>query len=316
MREAFFFHSPCSLYLATKARTAARTSSALRKIRPHTTCSLRVRMNRSATPLVSGSRTRAKLGVMPKKAIWVWKWSDIKALPWSWRSRRPRAASARTAPQALWMARSRARAAAKRSAFSATCQPSTSAFQCSTTMKRAMLEEGDVAVLNGRDHGRVRAPHDTGRVGGNASVVVVDRPLRAAVRREQSILAHEAEHPVPADADAIEGAQAGPDLAGPLAGEGRAIEVAADRLEQPRIVDRRPRPSPPARGQRLGDRPGGIGGAPPAQGGPTPPHAVGLAGRRGARGGHQRDLLRAKGPGRSMRARSNSTSMESSPIRR
>src|SRR3954469_19003718 len=189
-------------------------------------------MNRSATPLVSGSRTRAKLGVMPKKAIWVWKWSDIKALPWSWRSRRPRAASARTAPQAVWMARSRARAAAKRSAFSATCQPSTSAFQCSPTMKRAMLEEGDVgrgrcwkramleegdvAVLNGRDHGRVRAPHDTGRVGGNASVVVVDRPLRAAVRREQSILAHEAQHPVPADAQAIERAQAGPDLAVPL----------------------------------------------------------------------------------------------------
>src|SRR4051794_10040880 len=113
-------------------------------------------MNRSATPLVSGSRTKAKLGVMPKKAIWVWKWSDIKALPWSWRSRRPRAASARTAPQALWMARSRAWAAAKRSAFSATCQPSASAFQCSTTTKRAMLEEGDVAVLNGRDHGRVR----------------------------------------------------------------------------------------------------------------------------------------------------------------
>src|SRR3954468_9353529 len=82
---------------------------------------------------------------------------------------------------------------------------------------------------------RVRAPHHAGRVGGDASVVVVDWPLRAAVRREQSILAHEAQHPVPADADAIEGAQAGPDLAVPLAGEGRAIEVAADRLEQPRI---------------------------------------------------------------------------------
>src|SRR3954454_12500045 len=50
-----------------KARTAPRTSSALRKIRPHTTCSLRVRMNRSATPLVSGWRTRAKLGVMPRE---------------------------------------------------------------------------------------------------------------------------------------------------------------------------------------------------------------------------------------------------------
>src|SRR3954467_11326711 len=93
-------------------------------------------------------------------------------------------------------------------------------------------EEGDVAVLNGWDHRRVRAPHHAGRVGGDSSVVVVGRPLRAAVRREQSILAHEAQHPVTADAEAIEGAQAGPDLAVPLAGEGRAIEVAADRLEQ------------------------------------------------------------------------------------
>src|SRR4051794_26215571 len=55
-----------------------------------------------------GLADEAKLGVMPRKAIWFWKWSDIKALPWSWRSRRPRAASARTAPQALWTARSRA----------------------------------------------------------------------------------------------------------------------------------------------------------------------------------------------------------------
>src|SRR3954468_7634067 len=242
---------------------------------------------------VSGWRTKAKLGVMPRKAIWFWKWSDIKALPWSWRSRRPRAASARTAPRALWTARSRAWVAAKRSAFSAACQPSASAFQCSTTTKRAMLPSSTVGIT------AASVPHITpGASVVMPSVVVVDRPLRAAVRREQSILAHEAEHPVTADAEAIEDAQAGPTLAVPLAGEGRAIEVAADRLEQPHIVDRRPRPSPPARGQRLGDRPGGIGGAPQAPGGANPPHAVGLAGRRGARGGHQRDLLRAKGPGR------------------
>src|SRR3954462_2072283 len=84
------------------------------------------------------------------------------------------------------------------------------------------------------------------------------RPRRPAVRREQSILAHEAQHPAPADTEAIERAQAGPDLAVPLAGEGRAVEVVADRLEQPRIVDRRPRPAPPARGRRLGDLSGSV----------------------------------------------------------
>ena len=36
---------------------------------------------RSATPLVSGSRTKAKLGVMPQNLIWFWKWSDMKELP-------------------------------------------------------------------------------------------------------------------------------------------------------------------------------------------------------------------------------------------
>src|SRR4051812_9870509 len=253
-------------------------------------------MNRSATPLVSGWRTKAKLGVMPRKAIWFWKWSDIKALPWSWRSKRPRAASARTAPQAVWMARSRAWVAAKRSAFSATCQPSASAFQCSTTTKRAMLPSSTVGIT------AASVPHITPGVGGDASVVVGDRPLRAAVRREQSILAHEAQHPVTADADAIEGAQAGPDLAVPLAGEGRAIEVAADRLEQPRIVDHTPRPSPPARGRRPGDRPGGIeGGARHPPGRANPPHAGGLIASPGVRRGRQSHRLRAKGPGRSMR---------------
>src|SRR4051812_24172976 len=59
---------------------------------------------------------------------------------------RPGVASARTAPQAVWMARSRAWAAAKRSAFSATCQPSASAFQCSTTTKRAMLPSSTVGI--------------------------------------------------------------------------------------------------------------------------------------------------------------------------
>src|SRR4051812_25988963 len=103
-----------------------------------------------------------------------------------------------------------------------------------------------------------------------SAVGLNDRPLRAAVRREQSLLAHEAQHPVTADAEAIEGAQAGPDLAVPLAGEGRAIEVAADRREQPRIVDHRARPAPPARGRRLGDRPAGVeGGARHAPGGAT-----------------------------------------------
>ena len=39
-------------------------------------CSFSVRMNLSATPLVSGSRTKAKLGVMPKAFSRLWKYLD------------------------------------------------------------------------------------------------------------------------------------------------------------------------------------------------------------------------------------------------
>ena len=34
---------------------------------------LKVRKKRSATPLVSGSRTKAKLGAIPQNLIWFWK---------------------------------------------------------------------------------------------------------------------------------------------------------------------------------------------------------------------------------------------------
>ena len=59
----------------------------VRKIRPCTTCSLKVRKKRSMTPLVSGCPTKEKLGSVPQALIWFWKSSAMKALPWSWRKR-------------------------------------------------------------------------------------------------------------------------------------------------------------------------------------------------------------------------------------
>src|SRR5512144_2950318 len=76
-------------------------------MRPDAICSFSVRMNRSATPLVSGSRTKAKLGTMPKNFSCFWKCSDMKGLPWSWRNDTPRAASARTEPKTWLTANSR-----------------------------------------------------------------------------------------------------------------------------------------------------------------------------------------------------------------
>ncbi len=43
---------------------------------PWMACSLKVRLNLSATPLVSGSLTKAKLGWMPPNQTCFKKWSD------------------------------------------------------------------------------------------------------------------------------------------------------------------------------------------------------------------------------------------------
>jgi hypothetical protein len=58
-----------------------------------------------------GSRTKTKLGTMPKNFSWFGKCSDMKGLPWSWRIDTPRAASARTEPK-TWLTASASAAAA------------------------------------------------------------------------------------------------------------------------------------------------------------------------------------------------------------
>src|SRR5512143_4215373 len=58
-------------------------------MRPKTIGSFSVRMNRSATPLVSGSRTKAKLGVMPKAFSCFWQYPDNKCAAVVVASRQP-----------------------------------------------------------------------------------------------------------------------------------------------------------------------------------------------------------------------------------
>src|SRR5512147_2944147 len=69
------------------------------KWRTHKRFSLSVRMKRSATPLPSGWRTKDGEASMPRKAISLWKSSDIEFGPWSCRSMRPAATSLPTAPK-------------------------------------------------------------------------------------------------------------------------------------------------------------------------------------------------------------------------
>ena len=180
-------------------------------------------------------------------------------------------------------------------------------------------EQRDVAVVDRRDDGTVGPPHHVRRLGGDRAVMVVRRTGRAAMRREQAVLAHDPQHAGPADPDAVAHPQPGPDLAVPLAGPRRAGQVAADGGEQLGIAQRR------FRAGSAGRSPGwprvlvpGIveRGSCHAPDRADTLHAIGLTRRRRGRGGHQRDLPRAKGPGFSSRARNSSFSMFNSPMRR
>jgi hypothetical protein len=100
-------------------------------------------------------------------------------------------------------------------------------------------EQPHPAVLDGRDLGRVRAPHDVRRIRGDAAVVRLGRPRPLAMRRQQGVLAHEAQHALPGDAEAVEHAQPGPHLAVTLIGPGGTRQVGPDGGEQRLIRDHR-----------------------------------------------------------------------------
>ena len=100
-------------------------------------------------------------------------------------------------------------------------------------------EQPDLAVLDGGDLGGIDRPHDIRRLGDDAAVVRRLAALAGAMRREQGVLAHQAQDALARDADAVDHPQAGPDLSVPLAGPGRAREVVLDGGEQGVVRDHR-----------------------------------------------------------------------------
>src|SRR3954447_20067259 len=134
------------------------------------------------------------------------------------------------------------------------------------------------------------------------------------------MLAHQPQHPLARDLDAVHRSQSGPHLAVALAGPGRAGEVGADGREQVLVRDGGLRAAACRARPRSGlGRAGLLRGV---ERGPwdlpdlaDPRDTVAAAGGWGGHVGHYRDLLRAKGPGRSILARSSSISMLNSPIR-
>src|SRR5215207_7239568 len=89
------------------------------------------------------------------------------------------------------------------------------------------------------------------RRGDDVAVVRRFAALAGAVRRQQGVLAHQAQDALAGDTDAVAHAQAGPDLSVSLAGPGGEVEILPDGGEQGLVRDGRLRPTPRRR-RRLG----------------------------------------------------------------
>ncbi len=81
-------------------------------------------------------------------------------------------------------------------------------------------EHPDPALIDGLDADAVGAPHLVRAIRGDRPVVQHRRSLRPAMRREQLVLAHQAQYAAAADADIAQQAQPCPHLAVALADEG------------------------------------------------------------------------------------------------
>ena len=68
--------------------------------------------------------------------------------------------------------------------------------------------------------------------------MVVGRARRPPERREQLVVAHQAQHAIAADRQTQTIVQAGPDFAVAFAGKRRGGEVGLDRSEQAGVIDR------------------------------------------------------------------------------
>src|SRR3954463_9895689 len=195
---------------------ARRSSSTVVKRRTHSRFSFRVRMNRSAQPLPSGSRTKAGELSMPRKRISDWKWWLTYWLPWSWRSRRPAATSLAKAPKrsrTACLTGSRAPQPAAPAGAGGADRVAAAAGGDADALGRAVVdrhEHGRLA-LAGHHRGQVGAPHHVDPLGGDRAVVSFwAAPAPGALMRQEAVLAREPEDAAPAGADARE-AQARPE---------------------------------------------------------------------------------------------------------
>ena len=96
----------------------------------------------------------------------------------------------------------------------------------------------------------VRPPHHVGRRGDDPPVVGLRGALTPAVRGEQSVRPHDAQHPRAGDADPVQDPKPGVDLAMAFAVERGPREIGPNRRQQLRV-----RLPPPRRSSRSSSRP-------------------------------------------------------------
>src|SRR4051812_46656107 len=259
--------------------SARRSSSTVSKRRTHSRFSFRVRMNRSAQPLPSGSRTNAGELSMPRKRISAWRSWLTYWLPWSWRSCRPAATSLANAPQrsrtacltgssassgrrAGWHGRRRTRPSAGRPPGGARPPPPAPARAprgVGAPAGRAAAAPGGGVVAGddprgpppaGHHRGRVGPPHQVDPVRGDRAVVGPRAvPTPGTPVRQQAVLTREPQDAAPAGADPRE-AQPRAQLAIALTVEGAVLRQLPDLPEQGRVRHRADRPRPPPRSGR------------------------------------------------------------------
>src|SRR4051812_18344009 len=289
--------------------SARRSSSTVSKRRTQSRFSFRVRMNRSAQPLPSGSRTNAGELSMPRKRTSAWKWWLTYWLPWSGRSRRPVATSSANAPQRSRTACLTGSSASKRSARRLAWTPTHSAEQWSTATNTAAWPSPVIT------EGQVGPPHQVDPVRGDRAVVGPRAvPTPGTLVRQQAALTREPRDAAPAGADPRE-AQPRPQLTIALTVEGAVLQQLPDLPDQGRVRHRadRPRPPPLAAIRAAVAVDGRPRDAPQARD-PLDPVRLGGGGR--ALPAHRPALLRAKGrppSSRSTLAPSSSFAIVSSP---
>src|SRR5215216_651431 len=202
----------------------------------HRHCSLRVRIQRSAQPLVSGSPRNAASSAMPSQLIEPRKWPERYWGPQSWRSWRPRATSASRRPQRSMTASWTGWRAAKRS------RP----WPHGPRPRGVVIHTGEhphPAVDPGPGHGGIGAPAQVRPVRDDRAVM---RPWPAAtpdpLGRQQPLPPQQPQDPFPAHRHAVLATKPGPDLAVALASERRGAQHPADERHQVVITDRGGRP--------------------------------------------------------------------------